>query len=80
MRTNGRRLPSARRSYRLLHEAAEVQKQLHAPGECPVCHNANHVEIDIHADGFANNLGECGVCGALWSMDKDNSRLIHGAT
>ncbi len=48
--------------------------------ECPICHNGNRVEVDIHADGFANNLEECGVCGALWSMNDGLPHLVHGAT
>ncbi|NJC87770.1 MAG: hypothetical protein FIB02_04440 [Desulfuromonas sp.] len=48
--------------------------------ECPICHSVNRVQIDIHADGFARNLEECGVCGALWSQDGRKTRLVHGAT
>jgi transcription elongation factor Elf1 len=48
--------------------------------ECPICHSTDRVELDIHADGFAGNLEECGVCGALWSQDGATTRLVHGAT
>jgi len=48
--------------------------------ECPICHCTDHVEVDIHADGFASNLEECGVCGALWSQEGRQARLVHGAT
>lgn len=48
--------------------------------ECPICHSIDRVEIDIHADGFAEGLEECGVCGALWSQGKAGARLVHGAT
>jgi len=48
--------------------------------ECPICHSIDRVELDIHADGFASNLEECGVCGALWSQEKNTVRLVHGAT
>lgn len=48
--------------------------------ECPICHTVNHVHLDIHADGFAHNLEECGVCGAVWSQDGRKTRLVHGAT
>ncbi len=33
--------------------------------KCPHCHHQNHLEIDLHADGFSTNLLECGECGAL---------------
>jgi transcription elongation factor Elf1 len=48
--------------------------------ECPICHSIDQVQIDMHADGFARNLEECGVCGALWSQDGRKTRLVHGAT
>jgi len=33
--------------------------------KCPCCNHANHLEIDLHADGFSSNLIECNACGAL---------------
>ena len=48
--------------------------------ECPICKNTHHVEIDTHSDGFANNLQECGDCGALWILKEDRSVLLHGST
>ena len=48
--------------------------------ECPICKNTHHVEIDTHSDGYANNLQECGDCGALWILKEDRSILIHGST
>lgn len=48
--------------------------------ECPICHSIDRVEIDIHADGFAQGLEECGICGALWSQESHGVRLVHGAT
>lgn len=48
--------------------------------DCPVCHGETHIEIDTHADGFAENLLECGDCGALWIRKAGQSVLVHGAT
>lgn len=48
--------------------------------ECPICHSIDRVQVDIHADGFARNIEECGVCGAVWSQDGRIPRLVHGAT
>lgn len=46
--------------------------------KCPSCNNQHHVEVDTHADGFAENLQECGNCGALW-IDRGHSIvLLHG--
>lgn len=44
---------------------------------CPVCQKKAHVEIDTHSDGFAENLQECGDCGALWTSKGEENILIH---
>ena len=36
---------------------------------CPNCNTHQHIEIDMHADGFADNLLECSVCGTLWQNE-----------
>jgi len=48
--------------------------------ECPICRNKTHVELDTHSDGFAENLQECGDCGALWISKEGDSVLVHGST
>ena len=48
--------------------------------ECPICQNETHVELDTHSDGFAENLQECGDCGALWISKEGDSVLVHGST
>jgi DNA polymerase III alpha subunit (gram-positive type) len=48
--------------------------------ECPICKKSKHIEIDTHSDGFAQNLQECGDCGALWTRKAGNTIIIHGAT
>ena len=48
--------------------------------ECPICHDTAHVEIDTHADGFAENLEECGTCGALWTLKGEQEIILHGPT
>ena len=48
--------------------------------ECPICKDRTHIEIDTHSDGFAQNLQECGNCGALWTRENNQSVVIHGAT
>ncbi|BCR05255.1 hypothetical protein DESUT3_23240 [Desulfuromonas versatilis] len=47
--------------------------------ECPVCKSKNKVEIDTHSDGFAENLEECGNCGAVWTMKGTVEVLLHKA-
>jgi len=35
---------------------------------CPYCSLQNHLEIDLHADGFSSDLIECSECGALLTI------------
>ncbi|MDY6848897.1 MAG: hypothetical protein AB7F20_10930 [Geoalkalibacter sp.] len=48
--------------------------------ECPVCQGKTHVEIDTHSDGYAENLQECGDCGAVWVSKNTKNLLVHGST
>lgn len=48
--------------------------------ECPVCKGTSHVEIDTHSDGYAENLQECGDCGAMWIARGTRTIMVHGAT
>lgn len=47
---------------------------------CPICGKSAHIEIDTHSDGFAQNLQECGDCGALWTRKGNEEIVIHGGT
>lgn len=44
--------------------------------KCPVCKSRNHVEIDLHADGFAQGACECGDCGVVWTFSGDVIKII----
>jgi hypothetical protein len=48
--------------------------------ECPICKDPAHVEVDTHSDGYAENLQECGGCGALWISEKRQEIILHGNT
>lgn len=48
--------------------------------ECPICKNTYHVEIDTHSDGYADNIQECGHCGAVWTQRHGNPIILHAAT
>jgi len=43
---------------------------------CPSCNSKGHIEVDLHADGFAQDLCECGACGAVWTMTGDSLKII----
>lgn len=47
--------------------------------KCPICGSRAHVEIDTHSDGFAENLQECGHCGALWTRKGEREIILHNA-
>lgn len=44
--------------------------------KCPVCNNHDHIEIDLHADGFAEGLVECSTCGAVWSVNHGLAEIV----
>jgi hypothetical protein len=46
--------------------------------KCPLCKSREHVEIDLHADGFAQDARECGVCGGVWTFSGDVLKIIKG--
>ena len=47
--------------------------------KCPLCKHREHVEIDLHADGFAQDVRECGDCGAIWTFSGDVIKIIKGS-
>jgi transcription elongation factor Elf1 len=47
--------------------------------KCPLCKSREHVEIDLHADGFSQDARECGDCGGIWTFSGDVMKLIRGA-
>lgn len=47
---------------------------------CPYCHHKNHLEIDMHSDGYADDLIECSECGALLNLKGMELKTVHGPT
>ena len=43
---------------------------------CPICNNSEHVEVDLHADGFSQDAFECGDCGGLWTYSGTDLKII----
>jgi len=45
---------------------------------CPVCKNHQaHTEIQVHTNGFDEDLYQCDVCGSSWSV---NHGLVEGGS
>lgn len=48
--------------------------------KCPICKSRQHVEIDLHADGFSQDVRECGDCGGAWTFSGDKLKIIKNET
>jgi hypothetical protein len=46
--------------------------------KCPLCKSREHVEIDLHAEGFSQDARECAVCGGIWTFSGDVRKIIKG--
>ena len=44
--------------------------------KCPKCKNREHIEIDLHADGFSQDARECGDCGCVWTFSAGELKII----
>ena len=45
--------------------------------KCPICDNSSGIEIDMHSDGYADDLFECTNCGAVWVTDLEGTMLLN---
>lgn len=45
---------------------------------CPYCNHQDHLEIDLHADGFSADPLECSKCGALLTLKDARLETVHG--
>lgn len=44
--------------------------------KCPLCKNREHIEIDLHAEGFSQDARECGDCGGVWTFSGKTLKII----
>ena len=44
--------------------------------KCPICSDSTRIEIDMHSDGYADNLFECTSCEAMWIASLDGIILL----
>lgn len=47
--------------------------------KCPLCKSKEHVEIDLHAEGFSQDARECGNCGGIWTFSRGELKIIKGS-
>lgn len=45
---------------------------------CPYCDHQDHLEINLHSDGFSADLLECSECGALLTTKGATLVSVHG--
>ncbi|WP_298437079.1 hypothetical protein [Geobacter sp.] len=45
--------------------------------KCPICSTRTGIEIDMHADGYADNLLECTRCGTMWIESFEEKILLN---
>ena len=43
---------------------------------CPVCKSHEHSEIDLHAEGFYEDISECKICGSSWSINHGRAEVV----
>jgi transcription elongation factor Elf1 len=48
--------------------------------KCPLCRSREHIEIGLHADGFSQDIRECGDCGAVWTYSGKTLKMIQTPT
>jgi hypothetical protein len=49
--------------------------------KCPVCKtHGEYAGINLHADGFAENINTCHVCETTWSVNHGISKVIEDST
>lgn len=44
--------------------------------KCPVCESHQHEDIELHVDGFTENIMECPSCGTTWSVNHGVTEVI----
>ncbi len=48
--------------------------------KCPVCKtHEQYVDIDLHADGFDEDIITCSICGSVWSINHGLTEIVKDA-
>ena len=43
---------------------------------CPICKHHEHVDLELHAEGFYEGIITCPVCGAVWSVNHGVTEIV----
>ena len=46
---------------------------------CPICKSSENREMDLHVEGFYEDIIQCTCCGSSWSVQHGKAELIHDA-
>ncbi|RII30340.1 MAG: hypothetical protein CXR30_08480 [Geobacter sp.] len=45
--------------------------------KCPVCKtHEQYAEIDLHSEGFAEEINTCHICGTIWSVSHGVTNIV----
>lgn len=44
--------------------------------KCPVCKSYKQTEIDLHAEGFYEDIFECSICGTSWAVNHGLTEVV----
>jgi hypothetical protein len=44
--------------------------------KCPTCKSHEHADIDLHSNGFNEDIMECRVCGTVWSVNHGTVEIV----
>jgi transposase-like protein len=45
--------------------------------KCPICKSFNHSAIDLHVEGFYEELFECATCGSSWAVSHGLTEVVN---
>ena len=45
--------------------------------QCPVCKSHKYTAIDLHAEGFTENILECKICGTTWAINHGTLKVVN---
>lgn len=53
-----------------------VRRERRTVMKCPVCKNHEHIDIELHSNGFNEEIIECPHCGTIWSVNHGVTEIV----